>query len=377
MFRPVLRPIAWIRASAALDVLALALAGEVCGQGSSDAWRPRTTPLLGISYSPDIELVIGAGIVHTRYGFRALPPSTRLRAEAAYATGARTYRVDIAVELRRPGPPTVYNFELHASGLDLTRFYGVGNESDGSQPDSVYRVRQQQLLLLPSITTPLAPRLRLTAGPLLKYSHTRDDPWTLLATTGPYYGAGDFGQVGLHTRIDLDTRDNGAAAAHGARLTVAGQWYPAVWSVVDPFGRISAQASTYASVGDPATATLAVRAGAAAVSGGAPFQELVYVGGATTVRGYAEQRFAGRQGAYANAELRLLADRASVGDIGILGLADVGRVWTPGESSDVWHAAAGGGLWFAWRHRRDNTVSIVAARSPERTGIYVRVGFLF
>ena len=243
--------------------------------------------------------------------------------------------------------------------------------------DSVYRVRQQQLLLLPSITTPLAPRLRLTAGPLLKYSHTRDDPWTLLATTGPYYGAGDFGQVGLHTRIDLDTRDNGAAAAHGARLTVAGQWYPAVWSVVDPFGRISAQASTYASVGDPATATLAVRAGAAAVSGGAPFQELVYVGGATTVRGYAEQRFAGRQGAYANAELRLLADRASVGDIGILGLADVGRVWTPGESSDVWHAAAGGGLWFAWRHRRDNTVSIVAARSPERTGIYVRVGFLF
>ncbi len=144
-----------------------------------------------------------------------------------------------------------------------------------------------------------------------------------------------------------------------------------------PCGRISAQASTYASVGDPATATLAVRAGAAAVSGGAPFQELVYVGGATTVRGYAEQRFAGRQGAYANAELRLLADRASVGDIGILGLADVGRVWTPGESSDVWHAAAGGGLWFAWRHRRDSTVSIVAARSPERTGIYVRVGFLF
>ena len=241
----------------------------------------------------------------------------------------------------------------------------------------MYRVRQQQFLLLPAVTTPLAPRLRLTAGPLLKYSHTRDDPWTLLATTGPYYGAGDFGQLGLDTRIDLDTRDNGAAPAHGARVTVAGQWYPAVWSVVDPFGRISAQASTYASVGDPPTATLAVRASAAAVSSSAPFQELVYVGGATTLRGYAEQRFAGRQGAYANAELRLLVARPSIGDLGVLGLGDVGRVWTPGEGSDVWHAAGGGGVWFAWQHRRDYTFSIAAARSPERTGVYVRMGFLF
>src|SRR2546425_9821014 len=107
MFRPVLRPIVWIRASAALGVLALTLAGKVCGQGSSDAWRPQTTPLLGISYSPDIELVIGAGIVHTRDGVRALPPSTRLRAEAAYATGARPYRGGIPAPLARPGPPPV------------------------------------------------------------------------------------------------------------------------------------------------------------------------------------------------------------------------------------------------------------------------------
>jgi len=123
--------------------------------------------------------------------------------------------------------------------------------------------------------------------------------------------------------------------------------------------------------------TLALRAGGARVSGTVPLQDMVYVGGETTLRGYAEQRFAGRSGAYANAELRLFAGRLSVGDVGVFGLADGGRVWFPGESSDRWHGAAGGGVWFAWRHRRADTVSLAVAKSPERTALYVRAGLMF
>jgi len=323
-------------------------------------------PLFGASYSPDIGLLIGAGVVHTRYGFRALPPSTRLLAEAAYATSAQTYRIDVAGEFRRLLPAILY-VELRASGLELIRFYGVGNET-AALPDSVSRVRMKELLVAPRVALPLAPRLRLTLGPLLKYAHTPNNP---------YYGAGDYGQVGVRVGLELDTRDHTAAPGRGLRVSIAGQWYPAVWDVASSFARISAEASTYLSAGDPATTTLALRAGGAAVSGTVPFQELVFVGGGTTVRGYPEQRFAGRRSAYTNAELRLLAGRVPFGDVGILGLVDAGRVWIPGESSDRWHAAAGGGLWFAWQHRRANTLAIAAARSPERTAIYVRAGFMF
>ena len=351
--------------------------GEVAAQGGPDAWRPQTVPLFGASYSPDIGLLVGAGVSHTRYGFRALPPSTRLVAEAAYATSAATYRIDLAGEFRRPLLPTILYVELRASGLELTRFYGVGNASDGTRPDSVYRVRQKQLLVAARVGIPLSPRLRLTLGPLLKYAHTPNDPGTLLATTGPYYGTGDFGQIGARGGLELDTRDHTAAPARGLHVSIVGQWYPAIWDAVRPFGSVSAEASTYLSAGDPATTTLALRAGGAAVSGTVPFQELVFVGGGTTVRGYLEQRFAGRRSAYTNAELRLLAGRLPFGDLGIFGLVDAGRVWIPGESSDRWHAAAGGGLWLAWLHRRDNTLSIAAARSPERTAIYVRAGFMF
>ncbi len=359
-------------------VLALAVVGgQAFAQARADAWRPQTVPLFGASYSPDIGLLIGAGIMHTRYGFRALPPSTRLLVEAAYATGISTYRIDVAGEFRRPLLPTILYVELRASGLESTRFYGVGNTTDGSQPDSVYQVRQKQLLVAPRVGIPLSPRLRLTLGPLLKYAHTSSVPGTLLATTGPYYGAGDFGQIGARAGLELDTRDHTAAPARGVHVSIAGQWYPAVWDAVHPFGIVSAEASTYLSADDPPSATLALRAGGAAVSGTVPFQELVFVGGGTTVRGYPEQRFAGRRGAYGNAELRLLAGRLPFGDVGILGLADAGRVWIPGESSDRWHAAAGGGLWLAWQHRRSNTLSIALARSPERTATYVRVGFMF
>src|SRR2546426_204413 len=269
-----------------LGLGAAALGRPAPAAGQEGAWRPRTIPLVGASYAPDLGLVVGVGVVHTRYAFRALPPSTRLLAEAEYGSAAGSYRAELAGEFRRPLAPTVLTVELRASGLEMVRFYGFGNETDASQPDSVYRVNEQQSLFAPA-------------------------------------------------------------------------------------------ASTYVAAGDPPAVTLALRAGGARVSGTVPLQDMVYVGGETTLRGYAEQRFAGRSGAYANAELRLFAGRLSLGDVGVFGLADAGRVWFPGESSDRWHAAAGGGVWFAWRHRRADTISLAVARSPERTALYVRAGVMF
>ena len=113
------------------------------------------------------------------------------------------------------------------------------------------------------------------------------------------------------------------------------------------------------------------------MGGTVPFHELVYLGGGTTIRGYPEQRFAGRSGAYANAELRMRVVWLEAADVGVLGLADAGRVWGEADASRRWHTAAGGGLWFAWQHRRANTVSIAWARGAERAALYVRVGFMF
>src|SRR5438105_9478002 len=106
-----------------------AVASEVTAQGGSDAWRPQTVPLWGASYAPDIGLLVGVGVSHTRYGFHALPPSTRLLGEVAYATSATTYRVDAAGEFRRALLPALLYVELRASGLALIRVHASGTDT--------------------------------------------------------------------------------------------------------------------------------------------------------------------------------------------------------------------------------------------------------
>jgi len=360
-----------------LALSALGATGLAGQRSGSDEWRPRTVPLYGVGYSPEVGLLVGAGLMHTRYAFRALPPSTRLTAAAAYATGARTYRVNFAGEFRRPLAPATVAVDLYASGLEILRFYGLGNASTASGPDSVYQVRQTQFAIAPTVSVPLAARLRFAAGTIVKHAHTHPDSGSLLLAAGPAYGSGDFGTAGARTLLELDTRDHPTTATSGLHLVIAAQWYPALWDAVRPFGSLSAEAVTYASTGDPPRATLALRAGLAGVSGTVPFHELVYIGGGTTLRGYPEQRFAGRSGAYANAELRLRVGWLSVGDVGVLGLADAGRVWGEDDASRRWHAAGGGGLWFAVHHRRASTVSVTWARGSEHPALYVRVGFMF
>ena len=63
-------------------------------------------------------------------------------------------------------------------------------------------------------------------------------------------------------------------------------------------------------------------------------------------------------------------------DFGVFGLGDVGRVYLDGESSDKWHAAAGGGIWASFLDRA-NTVSLAVASSSVRTALYFSVGFGF
>lgn len=125
--------------------------------------------------------------------------------------------------------------------------------------------------------------------------------------------------------------------------------------------------------------TLALRAGGERVWGRYPYFGAAYVGGAATLRGYDEQRFAGDAVVYGNSELRLFLTRFRVllpGELGVLGLGDVGRAFLAAERSTRWHSAVGGGRWLAFIER-GSAVTLTAARSPERWALYGGLGFMF
>lgn len=78
------------------------------------------------------------------------------------------------------------------------------------------------------------------------------------------------------------------------------------------------------------------------------------MGGSGSLRGYPAQRYAGDGSAFGNAELRvplIPINRLVRGEVGVLALADAGRVWAEGESSSRWHTAVGGGVWLGFSGR--------------------------
>ena len=339
-------------------------------------WGARAVPFSWVSFGSDIGLFVGGGLVRTGYGFRHVPYRDRTTVRAGYATGAASYRADLVHEVRGFPGPAVTTLHLRASGIDVVRFYGFGNQTVDTGSTAFYKVPQQQYLVAPTITWPVSSGADVSFGAVLKNAKSEPGPDRLLGVLRPY-GIGNFWQAGVTGGARLDTRDRPSWAARGAFVTVSGGVYPAALDVTKAFGVLSAQAATYLTPrGGP---TLALRVGGSRTFGPYPFHEAAFIGGATTVRGFPEHRFAGDAALYANAELRASLARFYFLlpiEFGGFGLADAGRVFLSGERSDVWHGAAGGGVWFAFLSRA-NTLVVAAARSAERTGFYVRAGFAY
>ena len=331
-----------------------------------------------IDYGSDIGLFGGVSTSLASFGFRQNPYASRVTLRAGYATGVNALRAEALGDFRIRNSTTRLLLEARGSGLDVVRFFGFGNETPFTATDDFYKVYQQQYSLSVGVAHALAPGLTFRIGPTVKYVSTDLDRVTLVALSRPY-GSGNFGMIGGQVAIDLDLRNAGTASTSGVRLLAGGSLYPSALDVQSTFGEAHGEVSTYLTAKIPARPTLALRAGGNKVWGSYPFFEAAFVGGSSTVRGLREDRYVGDAAAWGNAELRLDLGRYYVvlpGRWGLLGVADAGRVWLAGESSDTWHHGFGGGLWFA-PLARNNTVSAVVARSEGRTGFYFRGGFMF
>jgi len=341
-------------------------------------WGSHWMPLTWVDYSPDVGLFVGAGADGTGYDFRRLPYNSHVRVRAGYATAAQTYRAEFTGEFRGIVPPAIVRLHLRASGIDVLRFYGFGNETLDTGSTDFYKVKQQQYLIAPALQFAFSPTAALSIGPVYKFAHTRLEVGTFINDSQPY-GVTNFGQVGAAADFHVDTRDQPRAARRGIMFGMGGSYYPKALDVTSPFGEGHAEASSYLTARIPLHPTLALRIAGKKVWGTYPFYEAAYVGGATTVRGFVEHRFAGDAAVYGNVELRLSVAKFFLlvpGEMGVFGLGDAGRVYVSGQTSDRWHAAAGGGLWLAFLSRA-NTVSVAAAHSVEGTRWYVRAGFPF
>jgi outer membrane protein assembly factor BamA len=161
---------------------------------------------------------------------------------------------------------------------------------------------------------------------------------------------------------------------------VGGTGYPGVWGPDEPFGEAHAVATGYLTPSMAGAPTLAVRLGGKQLWGDFPIHEAAFLGGSATVRGYSFERFAGDALLFGNAEGRLPLGRAKLvvrGDLGVLALADAGRVYFDGESPEGWHTAFGGGLWFRFQIRSSLIATSASIVRGERSTLYLKLGLPF
>jgi outer membrane protein assembly factor BamA len=309
--------------------------------------------------------------------------------------------VHYAGSFRPQNSKLVAQLDLKASGIEILRFYGKGNNSDDGGGASFYRVRSRQFRAAPGVRVEMMDeRLRVGAGPWLEYAKTKDGN-RKIDQLSPY-GAGNFGLIGGFANVQFDTRrapadtetslslpfhENPAAGypTSGFLFDVTSEVSPPVWDVDRTWGAIEGSVSGFYSVGEGDWATFAVRVGGRDTWGTTPYFKLAYIGGGaffsggSSVRGLRTERFAGDSSVFGNLDLRVVVGRVKLvvpGDFGVLGFGDVGRVFEDGESSKKWHPGFGGGVWFA-PLARTNAISFTVARSEEDTLVYLRFGFAF
>jgi hypothetical protein len=328
-----------------------------------------------VTVRPFADLVVGVGPAATRYGFRRYPWATRWHARALYAPLYNRLGAEARFTRRWTGSQTYGYVFARASELEGSYFTGYGNQT--ARPEGIrrYIVWERQALLEPGVVVPRAGGLTLAVAGIVRYSEPEDEgDATLPVNTQAPYGRDAFMVAGARAGALLDRRDDAAFPRRGFTLGAQGEVFPFSsegfldegGGEIGQFARAGAHGTAYLSLGGP---VLAVRAGGEKVFGDFPLQYASFLGGSPSLRGYSFHRFAGDASAFGSAELRA----PLFGPVGVLALADAGRVWFDGASDGGWHTALGGGGFV---RAGGYTASVLYAHG-ERGIVYLRLGLPF
>ncbi|HET6580034.1 MAG TPA: hypothetical protein VFG66_17065, partial [Gemmatimonadales bacterium] len=125
-----------------------------------------------VSSGPEVGFFFGGGVVRYNFGFRKQPWASRIRLRAGYATAAEAFRAELSAEFHRVNSRVRTNLFVRASGIEVIRFFGFGNETPRTDADEFFRVPQRQYQVVPSVTVPVGADGALTVGPALKHVDT-------------------------------------------------------------------------------------------------------------------------------------------------------------------------------------------------------------
>ena len=371
------------KADTLLDRRPLLPGGFVPVGDSAVALRPdnggATAPGLTLGYASDLGLVTGAGVRLTSNGFRRFPFARRIALDFAHATAPDDSRASLTWDSRGESSRLLWLVQAEASGLELLRWFGPGNESPRPPEPDTRRIEHSLYRLFVGAGLGFGERGRLVIGPEVRYDAADTTRADFLAATTPY-GSGGFGQAGLRAALTIDPGPAGRRSGIGGRLAAGASWYPELWDAEASWGEAHGEGAATLAVPLPLSPSLTLRAGGRGTWGEQPFFGLAFLGGHRDLLGYDEQRFAGDAAAWGEVRLGLGFGRVNLLlplEVGVFGLTSAGRVWVDGgAASDDWHTGIGGGLSLGLPGM-PGALDVTVVDGDERTAVYVGGGLPF
>jgi hypothetical protein len=335
-----------------------------------------------LDINPDDGLFIGGGPVYTEYAYRTYPYSKQIGMRAGLATRTMRYRLDATGEFRDwfRGVRTI--FQLHASQLDLSNFFGFGNETGYNQTldnAGYYKVDQKQIFLRTALDFSITDNITSAIGGTIKLIDSKPKTATLLHLLSPDYYNRSLTFLNINARIKLDSRDNESLPTKGIFANVDGAYIPEMLDNIHSFVKFKGEVRTYLTLQNLESSILALRIAGQKIWGEYPFFESAFLGGNESLRGFERQRFAGDASLMGSVELRSrLTHIPFIVPLwaGISAFVETGRVFLSGEHSNYWHNVIGGGVWFSFI-KSEYIANFSLARSGDKFAFYATMGFMF
>jgi hypothetical protein len=320
-------------------------------------------------------IIVGLGWTTTDFGFRRSPYETSwsLTGLVSPTTG----RLGAQLHWDRHPENSNWGYSLFARGtqFESNRFFGFGNESPANDDLAATLVRREEVVVFPSLNYRFNKHSLLAIGPVFKWNkaHVEDNGPAFLQQ--PFGTTEDIQQAGLRLEAVINTATIAGLPRKGITLRAGASSYAGWQDLPRPFHEVHGLFATYLGLGAP---VLALRIGGQHIWGDlVPLHEAAFIGGLGSLRGYRYNRFVGDASVFGGAELRVPITRAVIftrGNLGIMGLADAGRVWLNDDSTGDWHTAYGGGLWF---ETLAQLVTVSYAKGDSEGRFYFKLGAPF
>lgn len=346
-------------------------------------------PLATAGYNMDDGLSLGAGFQYTTQGFRKRPFASRQTLTAGHSLATEAWQFRYLGEFTDVIGNTDLSITASVNAPNNTiNFFGLGNETvfDKSNTIRYYRTRFSLYNIEPLLKTRLARSVQLYYGPSFTYYTLGKNSNTGRFITDFTKNGLDSSSVfqsktyaGLRAGLRIDTRDNIIMPTRGVHWNTSVFGNQGLNADKNRYLQLQTDLSIYTSFSAPTSVVLVTRFGGSKIWGNYEYFQAATLGGVFNLRGYRNYRFAGDAAVYNNTELRLklfqFRSYLFPATVGLIAFNDVGRVWSQGENSKVWHDGYGGGFYFAPIDMLVFTAT--AGRSQEGVLPYVTFGFRF